>query len=181
MLQAKLCVSSIFKLIIITELRPSRLRCKSGHSSVAVCTAEFGTADHMLKAPKYTSLHACMQYTYCGFRHIYILLHLLVLYVGVLRGKGKIPVAEYTLAAQVMERISEPSRRVTQEGDFYRDTHLDDVMALSSESPGIVKIGGLSPIQIPLKAQPSGSNNDCETGTQRGVYSFCMCPGGQVR
>lgn len=66
---------------------------------------------------------------------------------GVARGKGKIPVADYTLATNILD-----SR--CGNGDEGRE--------------GVALVGG-----------GKGGKKAAED-TSRGVYSFCMCPGGQI-
>jgi uncharacterized FAD-dependent dehydrogenase len=71
----------------------------------------------------------------------------------VLRGKGPFPVAEYRLAAEI------PAGRLPQAGwaapeAWYAPLYADAASGLA-----------------PAAAQQGGG---------RGVYSFCMCPGGQI-
>ncbi len=63
---------------------------------------------------------------------------------GVKRGMGRLPVADYSLAVQVMNNLNHKNK--------------DQLQSEISLDEGIIDV------------DPSN----------RGVYSFCMCPGGQV-
>ena len=110
--------------------------------------------------------------------------------LGVLRGKGRIPVADYSLAAQVMDRMSTYQQPKSMGGI---STGSSDALSTFGEAPGIIQIGGVIG-QLGSKEQPpsvgtvlgqastmtSNLNGISDAKLQRGVYSFCMCPGGQV-
>lgn len=116
---------------------------------------------------------------------IVIIKHFLI--VGVLRGKGRIPVADYSLATQVLERMS-VSKSQADESNI----KISKTLTMVSEAPGIVQIGNMPSTSRNQEAQPpfigdsfnkartSSMNGDMGNSMQRGVYSFCMCPGGQV-
>lgn len=81
-----------------------------------------------------------------------------------MRGKGRLPVADYTLAAQVLCDLGSASQQQQPErgGMTSRATSSDRPRAQGQQEQGEGE-------------QPQGVSR-----SKRGVYSFCMCPGGQV-
>jgi hypothetical protein len=79
----------------------------------------------------------------------------------VLRGKGRYPVAEYRLAAEISAGMAAQAAAA----------------AAGAAAPGS---GFTEDWYQPLLASAGGSAGEAAAGEGRGVYSFCMCPGGQI-
>ncbi|GAX77266.1 hypothetical protein CEUSTIGMA_g4712.t1 [Chlamydomonas eustigma] len=141
---------------------------------------------------------------------------------GVMRGKGKLPVADYSLTAQIMghlpageEAVQKLLQSLPAEAGRAIDYHQtesvskqDSSTAFNSNttqqqvpvsmvslrrdirsSAGTSASGGLRESISPAagtKEQEKASGARLTAGpsaasfTERGVYSFCMCPGGQI-
>jgi hypothetical protein len=79
----------------------------------------------------------------------------------VLRGKGRYPVAEYRLAAEISAGMAAQAAAAVA----------------GAAAPGS---GFTEDWYHPLLASAGGSAGEAAAGEGRGVYSFCMCPGGQI-
>jgi hypothetical protein len=77
---------------------------------------------------------------------------------GVMRGKGRLPVADYSLTAQVLNGREDAA-----------------AAAIAAGAPGIEALGSAGG-----SGSGSSNRNNSSGSSQRGVYSFCMCPGGQI-
>ncbi len=91
------------------------------------------------------------------------------------RGKGRYPVADYRLAAEVnLAEIPE-----AQAASFWdsADAWYSPLMATHAPAAaGAVAAGG---VEGSGTAGAAAGTAGARAG-RRGVYSFCMCPGGQI-
>ncbi|PNH07405.1 hypothetical protein TSOC_006143 [Tetrabaena socialis] len=112
---------------------------------------------------------------------------------GVMRGKGRLPVADYTLAVEVMDRLSGNDSSSSRSWGGVQGRE-EVVRAAASQAPGIApptdgddgaSDDSASRVQQQQQQQqqqqyaPQGRGQE-EDSDKRGVYSFCMCPGGQI-
>ncbi|KAG2425705.1 hypothetical protein HXX76_013547 [Chlamydomonas incerta] len=115
----------------------------------------------------------------------------------VMRGKGRLPVADYSLVAEVMDRLTTPAAAAAAAragvaapwSESADGNAAQALRAAAAASPGIAPPvdGGAD-----CAAEPSGSEgggamgeaanpfSSASSSDKRGVYSFCMCPGGQI-
>jgi len=90
----------------------------------------------------------------------------------VLKGKGKVPVADYRLAAEVdtREEDRELSSKMTKVGEH----------GIEAAEPRAAA-AAVAARSASASSSPSSSFSPSDaSSSSRGVYSFCMCPGGQV-
>ena len=86
----------------------------------------------------------------------------------VMKGKGKIPVADYRLTAEVdtREEDRELLAGTTEVGEH----------GIEATEPR----AAAAAVAARSASGPSSSFSSSSSSSSRGVYSFCMCPGGQV-
>ena len=86
----------------------------------------------------------------------------------VMRGKGKVPVADYRLATEVDTREEDEEKE----------------LAMKMSSHGIEatepRAAAAAAAERAAAAKASSFSSHSSNSSARGVYSFCMCPGGQV-
>lgn len=136
-----------------------------------------------------------------------------------MRGKGKLPVADYTLAVQVLDALGEPMSNTVSTSTSDASNSTTSTTATSSRgsgggvraarsssaAPGALEGGNRAAALDAAQASPGvaavgeqdggqgqagssgrgggdgGGGGAAGAGNERGVFSFCMCPGGQVR
>lgn len=85
------------------------------------------------------------------------------------RGKGPYPVAEYRLAAEISAaqaaQAAAAAAGAAGDGSAFADDWYQPLLAGDATGPALAGDGW------------AGAG---QTGDARGVYSFCMCPGGQI-
>eukprot|EP00884_Botryococcus_braunii_P001466 jgi/Botrbrau1/1131/Bobra.0162s0026.2 len=104
-----------------------------------------------------------------------------VLAADVLRGRGRIPVGDYALAATITGETS--GQAPGQDSSHGQPAHGVDIfpeafhpVACPSSEQGVEALSSREAAEASDTAMRPGERSDAE----RHVYSFCMCPGGQI-
>ena len=92
------------------------------------------------------------------------------------RGKGRYPVADYRLAAEINLALGQQQAQQGQQGQQSQQEQWDAPDAwyaplLAHRHAAAAAAAG---------AAAGGAGGQPGGGERRGVYSFCMCPGGQI-
>jgi hypothetical protein len=99
-------------------------------------------------------------------------------HAGVLRGRGKIPVADYRLAATV-KLDSWPEAQVAT-STTATDTSSSTTPSTTASSNTATTTATSHTTSGSSSSSSSSSSREGGRESERGVYSFCMCPGGQI-
>ena len=96
-----------------------------------------------------------------------------------MRGKGKLPVADYTLATNIMDAITSPggggsSRGGGIGGSIRSSSHGGKSSSSTASSSSNSGGGAAEGVAV------AGGGGGGSSSNSRGVYSFCMCPGGRA-